>query len=180
MRVKIPFASVLFVASLSCIWATPIAVDRGSMIQEHSESHMNERATHAIQACAPIQGSGALGKRGQKQGTLKPEKHATVTVKYEVESFKLIQATKDDVDEPVCIFITESFHKKGITLDMKIPNSTNVLPVGAIAVFEFKVKDNSDPESERVTFSGTWDPRTSYGSLWQWQLFYDSQHEFLL
>ncbi|KAF9058736.1 hypothetical protein BDP27DRAFT_1403798 [Rhodocollybia butyracea] len=45
MRLTVPYASVLLVASLSCIWATPIAVNRNTLIQKRSESDSSTRAT---------------------------------------------------------------------------------------------------------------------------------------
>ncbi|KAF9070912.1 hypothetical protein BDP27DRAFT_1362159 [Rhodocollybia butyracea] len=40
MRFAVPYASFLLVASFSCIWATPIVVNRDTLIQRRSESDL--------------------------------------------------------------------------------------------------------------------------------------------
>ncbi|KAF9060257.1 hypothetical protein BDP27DRAFT_1370702 [Rhodocollybia butyracea] len=151
MRVTIPFASVLLVVSLGCIWATPIAVDRDRMIQQRSEPHLNERATE-IHSRASIQDHVTGVSGGVSYG--------------EVRSFRLTRATRADVDGPVWNFIKEGFLKNHITVTMSEPESTDLLPMGTIARFEFKyieLKHINEPDYEGDKYTGTWDPNAKHG-----------------
>ncbi|KAF9062171.1 hypothetical protein BDP27DRAFT_1428213 [Rhodocollybia butyracea] len=60
MRLTVPYASVLLVASFSCTWATPI-VNRNTLIQEHSGSALSSRATDPF---GSFEGFHALRARG--------------------------------------------------------------------------------------------------------------------
>ncbi|KAF9062170.1 hypothetical protein BDP27DRAFT_1428212 [Rhodocollybia butyracea] len=60
MRLTVPYASVLLVASFSCTWATPI-VNRDALIKERSGSALSSRATDSF---GPFEGFHALRARG--------------------------------------------------------------------------------------------------------------------
>ncbi|KAF9060258.1 hypothetical protein BDP27DRAFT_1430293 [Rhodocollybia butyracea] len=182
MRFTIPFASVLLVASLNCIWATPIAVDRGSEIQQRSESHLNGRATEN-EVRAPIQGDSLLPEGGevkedQTKGEPKeaPRSRARVTSKPrngQVRYFKLTQATNGDVDDEVQNFVQEALDNNGIRAIVRQPKSTGVLGKYPVAKFEFNYfepKYKSDPNKRNNykgdTYTGFWNPTEKSGKMY--------------
>ncbi|KAF9071429.1 hypothetical protein BDP27DRAFT_1419006 [Rhodocollybia butyracea] len=196
MRFTIPFASVLLVASLSFIWATPIAVDRGSEIQQRSdssESHLNSGATgiHPIEARAPVQGDGPLKKQGdglntgQTKDEPEPESKKKKSKKKPrvtgpsgpVSHFELTQATSKDVDKQIQKFVQEGFRENGITTLVRPPKSTSLVPLGNEAKFELKFKSSMDSKYKGYTLliTGTWDPNTG-GKMYNGEeLFYASK-----
>ncbi|KAF9061269.1 hypothetical protein BDP27DRAFT_1369814 [Rhodocollybia butyracea] len=60
MRFTVAYASVLLFASFSCILATPIAVNRDTLIQRRSESGLSVRATEIVSIEARGVGSSRL------------------------------------------------------------------------------------------------------------------------
>ncbi|KAF9069361.1 hypothetical protein BDP27DRAFT_1402685 [Rhodocollybia butyracea] len=64
MLFTIPYASVLLVASLSCIWATPIAVNRDTLTQQRSESDLRSRVMEIGSLEARGLGFNSLSARG--------------------------------------------------------------------------------------------------------------------
>ncbi|KAF9062172.1 hypothetical protein BDP27DRAFT_1484098 [Rhodocollybia butyracea] len=72
MRFTVLYASVLLVASLNCIWATPIAVDRNTL-QRRSDSGLNTRATEISSVEARSLDINGLSARADEAGSASKE-----------------------------------------------------------------------------------------------------------